>query len=98
MIGLWWPEVGRYLDIARKASEERTTPLTSEGIVSGAGREESEISVKSSKHRGLVAAKWTPRTRCGKTIWASPQTGFWYLEEMALELLRLDRGPKGGAA
>lgn len=40
----------------------------------------------------LEAAGWEPKERCGKTIWANPQTGLWYSEEMALELLRLEGG------
>ena len=38
----------------------------------------------------LKAAGWKPKRRCGKTIWESPENGFWYSQEMALELLRLD--------
>jgi|SRR5215217_4967810 len=32
------------------------------------------------------AAGWKPMERCGKTIWQSPQNGFWYSQEMALRL------------
>jgi hypothetical protein len=42
--------------------------------------------------RELEAAGREPKERCGKTIWANPQTGLWYSEEMALELLRLEGG------
>ena len=40
--------------------------------------------------RNLIAVGWKPKERCGKTIWGSPENGFWYSQEMALELLRLD--------
>ncbi len=40
--------------------------------------------------RNLIAAGWKPKERCGKTIWQSPENGFWYSRDMALELLRLD--------
>ncbi len=90
--------MGRYLDIARKVSERQVLPPVSDDGVPEARCEISEISEKTAGHRRLLAAGWEPRVRCGKTIWASPQSGFWYSEEMALELLQLDRGPKGGAA
>lgn len=38
--------------------------------------------------RKLEASGWKPKERCGKTIWASPENGFWYSEEMALLRLR----------
>ncbi len=85
--------MGRYLDIARKVSEGQASPPASEGVTPDRGCEKSEISEKSPGHRRLLDAGWVPRVRRGKTIWASPQTGFWYSEEMAFELLRLeDRG------
>jgi len=36
--------------------------------------------------RKLKIAGWKPKERCGKTIWQSPQNGFWYSQEMALRL------------
>ncbi len=85
--------MGRYLDIARKVSEGQASPPVSEGVAPNGGCEKSEISEKSPEHRRLLDAGWVPRARRGKTIWASPQTGFWYSEEMAFELLRLDEVP-----
>jgi len=40
--------------------------------------------------RNLIAGGWKPKEHCGKTIWESPENGFWYSQDMALELLRLD--------
>jgi hypothetical protein len=90
--------VGRYLDKARKVSEEQTTPPAVRDIVADVGCEESEISEESSEYRRLIAAKWEPKVRMSKIIWESPQSGFWYGQEMALELLRLEEGPpvRGG--
>jgi hypothetical protein len=34
----------------------------------------------------LQAAGWKTKERCGKTIWQSPENGFWYWQEMALQL------------
>ncbi len=82
--------MGRYLDIARKVSEGQASPPASKGVTPDVGCEISEISEISPEHRRLLAAGWVPRVRRGKMIWASPQTGFWYSEEMAFELLRLD--------
>ena len=36
--------------------------------------------------RKLQAAGWKPKERCGKIIWQSPENGFWYSQEMALQL------------
>ena len=38
--------------------------------------------------RKLLAAGWEPKERCRKTIWESPDTGFYYSQEMALYLLK----------
>ena len=32
----------------------------------------------------LLAAGWTPKIRCGLTIWENPDTGFYYSQEVAL--------------
>ncbi len=83
--------MGRYLDIARKVSEGQASPPASEGVTPDGSCEISEISeISPEQHRRLLDAGWVPRVRRGKTIWASPQTGFWYSQEMAFELLRLD--------
>ncbi len=40
--------------------------------------------------RRLLAAGWSPRERCGpleKTIWANPETGFYFSQEVALHSL-----------
>ena len=62
----------------------------------GEGCEKSAKSAKSPEHRLLLAAGWASKTRGGKVIWASSQTGFWYSEEIALELLRFDERPSEG--
>ena len=85
--------MGRYLDIARKVSEGQATPPVSQGVEVGGDCEKSEISEKSPEHRRLLAAGWKPKARCGEVIWASPQSGFWYCQEVALEVLRLDERP-----
>ena len=90
MLGRWWLDLGRYLDIARRVSEGQTTPAVDEDLMPDGG---CERSAKSPEHLRLLAAGWVLKVRSGKTIWASPQTGFWYCEEMALQLLRLDEGP-----
>lgn len=86
--------MGKYLDIARRVSEERTE--LPETIPPGGSRAVSAISAISQQRRRLLAAGWVPMERAGKTIWASPRTGFWYSEEMARELSRLDEEPPGG--
>jgi hypothetical protein len=85
--------LGRYLNIARRVSEGRTTPSVDEDLMPDGGCERSAKSVKSPEYLRLLAAGWVPKVRRGKTIWASPQTEFWYSEAMALQLLRLDEGP-----
>ena len=82
--------MGKYLDIARKVSEGHACMPIGESVNPDVGCEKSEISEKSPEYRRLLDAGWVPRVRRGKTIWASPQTGFWYSEEVAFELLRLD--------
>ena len=36
--------------------------------------------------RKLKTAGWKPKERCGKTIWQSPDNGFWYSQAMAMHL------------
>jgi hypothetical protein len=84
--------MGRYLDIARQLSEGQATHHDGQTMLPSGGSEISEESAKSLEHRRLLAGGWVAKARCGKIIWASPQTGFWYSEEMALQLLRLDQG------
>ncbi len=50
------------------------------------------IEVRSSEEIGLVAAGWTRKERLGKSIWQSPQNGFWYSREMASRLLESGGG------
>ncbi len=45
------------------------------------------IGTRSPEATRLVAAGWTSKERLGKTIWQSPQNGFWYSQEMASRLL-----------
>ena len=85
--------MGQYLDKARKVSEEQASSPISEGAIPDGGYEKSEINAKSPEQRRLLDAGWMPKVRRGKTIWASPQTGFLYSEEIAFELLRLDEVP-----
>jgi len=42
--------------------------------------------LSSPEFRKPRTAGWKPKERCGKTIWQSPQNGFWYSQEMALRL------------
>jgi hypothetical protein len=84
--------VGRYLDIARKvANEGQKSPPASEDMPAESCAK-SEISIKSPEQAHLLAAGWEPKVRCDRTIWESPRTGFWYSEEVALEMVRLDDG------
>ena len=41
--------------------------------------------------RELRAAGWKPKERCGKTIWQSPENGFWYSQGMAIHLQDQER-------
>ena len=90
--------MGRHPDVALRVNEGQATPLAGDGVVPDRSREISETSVKSLEHRRLAAGGWIPRSRMGKIIWASPHTGCWYSEEMALGLVRPDEGPPGGRA
>lgn len=46
---------------------------TAENVYSRWGNEE----------RGLIAADWKPKQRGGLIIWANPETGFYYSQEVA---------------
>ena len=46
----------------------------------------------------LVVAGWSPKERCGKTIYQSPKSGFWYSEKMALVLLEHQNDDRGRGA
>jgi hypothetical protein len=85
--------VGRYLNIARRLSGRQATYPIGEGNLPDRGSEISEKSEISPEHRRLLGAGWLPKVRCGQTIWASPQSGFWYSQDIALELLQLDDKP-----
>ena len=37
----------------------------------------------------LIVAGWTPKERGGLVIWAHPETGFYYSQEVALHHLKL---------
>ena len=39
----------------------------------------------------LRVAGWMHKERCGKTIWQSPDNGFWYSQDMAMHLQGLGR-------
>ncbi len=40
------------------------------------------------EERGLIAAGWKPKERGGLVIWANPERGFYYSQEVALHLLK----------
>jgi hypothetical protein len=40
------------------------------------------------EERGLIAAGWKPKERGRLVIWANPETGFYYSQEVALHLLK----------
>jgi hypothetical protein len=40
------------------------------------------------EERNLIAASWQPKERDGLLIWANPETGFYYSQEVALHLLK----------
>ena len=40
------------------------------------------------EERGLIAAGWKPKGRGGLGIWASPETGFYYSQEVALHHMK----------
>ena len=42
------------------------------------------------EERRLIAASWKPKERGGLIIWANPETGFYFSQEVALH--RLKRG------
>lgn len=50
--------------------------------------------------RRLLAAGWEPKERCGPlglTIWANPETGFYYSQEIALHRLNQSTDTEGKA-
>jgi hypothetical protein len=54
------------------------------------------------ERRELVAAGWDPRDVEGRLVWQSPANGYWYPQDLALQLARESAGnhaPKrrGGA-
>ena len=53
------------------------------------------IRIEPSMHH-LIGVGWKPKERCGKTIWQSPDNGFWYSHEMALALLEQPEQRMGG--
>ncbi len=48
-------------------------------------------SISGEDERRLIAAGWEPKERCGLLIWASPETGFYCSQGVALHRLE----PKG---
>ncbi len=40
------------------------------------------------EERGLIAAGWKPKERGRLVIWANPESGFYYSQEVALHLLQ----------
>jgi hypothetical protein len=68
-----------YLQIARRARKQEPRPAPV-----------ADIRAADPQARKLLAAGWEPKERCGKTIWESPEDGFYYSQEMAEHFL--DRG------
>ena len=76
--------MGKYLDILRSVSESVKPEAD--------GADE-----KSREASALLEAGWTPKMRCGKRIWESPDRRGWYSQEMALHLLKRGVGSGSGA-
>ncbi len=74
--------MGKYPDIVRSVAE----PVKPEPD----GTDE-----KSRETSALLEAGWTPKMRCGKCIWESPDQRAWYSQEMAFHLLKRGVGPGG---
>ena len=51
-------------------------------------------SISGEDERRLMAAGWEPKERCGLIIWASPETGFYCSQEVALHRLEAQGGAK----
>ena len=51
-------------------------------------------SINGEDERRLIAAGWEPKERCGLIIWASPETGFYCSQEVALHRLEAQGGAK----
>jgi hypothetical protein len=50
------------------------------------------------ERRELIAAGWDPRDVEGRVVWQSPANGYWYPQDLALQLARehaSNHGPKG---
>ena len=50
------------------------------------------VSISGEDERRLIAAGWEPKERCGLIIWASPETGFYCSQEVALHRLEAQEG------
>jgi hypothetical protein len=85
--------MGRYLEIAQSVRDIRSyiNSLKSKpGIEIMQDTARSEPAAKEPEERRLMAASWKPKQRGGLTIWARPTNGFFYSEEVALNLLDQD--------
>ena len=51
-------------------------------------------SISGEDERRLIEVGWEPKERCGLIIWANPETGFYFSQEVALHRLEV----RGGAA
>ena len=40
------------------------------------------------ERRELIAAGWDPRDVDGRVVWQSPANGYWYPQDLALQLAR----------
>ena len=44
------------------------------------------------ERRELIAAGWDPRDVEGRLVWQSPANGYWYPQDLALQLAREQAG------
>jgi hypothetical protein len=47
---------------------------------------------KYSERRELIVAGWDPRDVEGRVVWQSPANGYWYPQDLALQLAREQAG------
>jgi hypothetical protein len=68
------------------------------------GAQVTERDDRYSERRELIAAGWDPRDVEGRLVWQSPANGYWYPQDLALQLAREQAGkqvpkrPGGGTA
>jgi hypothetical protein len=52
------------------------------------GAQVTERDDRYSERRELIAAGWDPREVEGRVVWKSPVNGYWYPQDLALQLAR----------